>query len=664
MSLWTTVSTLGVDQTDDSSRKLGIQLSNILALILIGLTCVLFALYYYWYGGGFITYAIPVTAIFPITTLVMNRLGFINFSRLWIAIYIPIVVLSISVYSKNLYYNRQQDLDYFTFRFIILASCVFPPILFSLRERLRVIASYALGLTLLLCFDPIHALFDVPFPYRQIQPATYQFTNVVVFITYCILMMAVTFLKYLQEKNERSNQRLIQQLNIANDELREKNEEIEEQAMELMSQSDALNYNQTRLQEAYSQIEKQKSQLHEANEQLESELVKRNQELTHTNTELIKHNNELRQFSYTISHNLRGPVASLLGLTSLLNDKHLDPSNREIIDHIRNSTLRFDSIIKDLNKIIDIRHDIFRIRQRISLQRELRDVTGMLQREIDQHAVTISGNYNDVYLYSVQPLIASILYNLVSNAIKYRSPDRAPAIAIEFAQTESQYILTVTDNGLGINLAQHRDNLFRLYKRFHQHTEGKGLGLYLVKLQAEALGGTVEVESELNRFTRFIVSIRIPQNVEQQVLVDEPAATLFYDAVLNATGVSWKRPVDSNEYRTIYRRGVEFMRSYHTPNWIADMRLQGSVSLEDEGWLLEKVIPDAFAVGLRLVAGITTHDIQSTRMQEYLRSIQLRLVNSGVQINYFNNLPDARHWIMHQQAQALSQQSNSTTSHA
>lgn len=646
MSTWSTITSLGADHANTPARRLGVQLANILAIILLVLSLILFVLYYQWYGGGVITYSIPASCIFPITTLLLNRLGFINLSRVWIGIYIPVVVICISLYSKNLYYNLQQDLDYFTFRFIMLAACVFPPILFSLRERVPLLITYAVGFLLLMGFDFLHTSFGVPFPYKQIPAATYEFTNIVVFITYCILVGAVTFLKSLQERNERKNQQLIRQLNLANEELHDKNEEIEEQSTELMMQSEALNFNQQRLQEAYSQIEQQKRQLHHENIQLESELVIRNQELLQTNSELIKHINELRQFSYTISHNLRGPVASLLGLTSLLNDRPLDPENREIIDHIRKSTQRFDSIIKDLSKIIDIRQDIFRIRQLISLEQEVNQVLTILDREINELSVTVTGNYTGVSVFSVQPLLQSILYNLISNAIKYRSHDRPCTIDIRFSQTSEHYIITLEDNGLGLNLEQHRENLFKLYRRFHQHTEGKGLGLYLVKLQAESLGGGVEVASEVNRFTRFTVTLRIPENVEEQILLDDDSARIFFDAVLNATGVVWKKNVSSDEYRSIYKRGIEFMRSYNTPNWITDMRQQGDISPDDQAWLLLKVLPDAYQSGLRRVAGIVQHDIHSPRVKEYLHSIEEKLQASRVDLRYFNDLADARTWML------------------
>src|SRR5690606_3168449 len=116
---------------------------------------------------------------------------------------------------------------------------------------------------------------------------------------------------------------------------------------------------QRKLSDAYDLIEQQKDLLSRQNKTLEYELIEKNKELTQTNSELIKYNTELRQLSYTVSHNLRGPVASLLGLLNLLDFTQISSPNRELIDYIKESALQLDSIIGDLKKIIDIRHDIF-----------------------------------------------------------------------------------------------------------------------------------------------------------------------------------------------------------------------------------------------------------------------------------------------------------------
>jgi signal transduction histidine kinase len=86
---------------------------------------------------------------------------------------------------------------------------------------------------------------------------------------------------------------------------------------------------------------------------------------------------------------------------------------------------------------------------------------------------------------------------------KIRATDRQPVIEVTTYEDDKFYILEVKDNGLGLDIKQNQDSLFKLYKRFHFHTDGKGLGLYLVKLQCESLGGSIRVESEINRYAKF-----------------------------------------------------------------------------------------------------------------------------------------------------------------
>jgi len=103
--------------------------------------------------------------------------------------------------------------------------------------------------------------------------------------------------------------------------------------------------------------------------------------------------------------------------------------------------------------------------------------------------------------------IESILYNLVSNGIKYRAPERTPVINLKTTQEGDRVVMTVRDNGIGMDLTKLREKVFTLYQRFHHHVEGKGMGLFLVKTQVEALNGTIEIESNVHEGTIFKISL-------------------------------------------------------------------------------------------------------------------------------------------------------------
>jgi two-component sensor histidine kinase len=376
--------------------------------------------------------------------------------------------------------------------------------------------------------------------------------------------------------------------------------------------------------------------------------VQKNQDLTATNAELIKYNVELRQFSYTVSHNLRGPVASLLGLINLVDHDNLPPGNAELTGHIKTSAKRLDTIITELSQIIAIRQDIFQIRQKVNFEQEIRDIIQGLQKDIEQHEVVIETDLRtNPSVYSIQPMVHSILYNLISNAIKYRSPERRPVIKLSFREDPYYVIFEIMDNGLGIDLNRYKDDLFKLYKRFHHHTEGKGLGLYLVKLQAESLGGYVHAESEMNRYTRFTVYFRKPDNITRQTLYKEPHAEIFFDAHINSTGVIWNGPVTSEQYRDVFQKCLDFVKEYNTPNYIADLSRQGHIEQEDQHWMFRHILPEAVRNGLTRIAAVRP-DIADEHVQGYLNGINDTLMKIGILQQFFPSMEAATAWIAEQ----------------
>jgi len=250
-------------------------------------------------------------------------------------------------------------------------------------------------------------------------------------------------------------------------------------------------------------------------------------------------------------------------------------------------------------------------------------------------------------------MVHSILYNLISNSIKYRSLDEAPVIEIYSEEQRDQFILTIKDNGLGIDLNTHKDDVFKLYRRFHRHVEGRGLGLYLVKLQCEALGGTVHVESELNKFTKFTLHLPKPDNLQMQFLLDERYAKIIFDATTNSTSVTWHGPVTSAEYRSVFSKAIEILSAYNTPNWVSDISHQGPVSKEDQLWMLTTILPAAAKNGLKRIATIEPlHDARLA--EEYLSAIELNISKFGILYKSFRNHRETLEWIREESEKATS----------
>jgi len=331
-----------------------------------------------------------------------------------------------------------------------------------------------------------------------------------VLIMFLILSGSIAFFKDLFEQFEIENNRLIHRLNLKNDELHrsnlelfELNQNIKVQNEEIKSQSEELLLSQESIIEANLEIERQKKELEEKNNLLEASLGEKNIDLFQTNQQLVKQNSELQQFSFTVSHNLRAPVASLKGLIYLYHISKTDEERAHLIKLLEDSTSSLDTIIEDLGKIIDIRHENFASLEKVNLQTEVDLVLQSLNTFIISNDVSVSTDFAWPQLVSIKAYVNSILFNLINNAIKYRSPDRKPTVRISSRVSEDNVVLEVADNGLGIDLNRHRTDLFKLYKRFHPHTPGKGLGLYIVKQQLEKLNAQIEVESVLGKGTTF-----------------------------------------------------------------------------------------------------------------------------------------------------------------
>ncbi|MBA4056369.1 MAG: two-component sensor histidine kinase, partial [Marivirga sp.] len=241
------------------------------------------------------------------------------------------------------------------------------------------------------------------------------------------------------------------------------------------------------------------------NEFLEKQIIKRTQELRNTNQELIGHNNQLEQFAFIAAHNLRAPLARILGLANIieLSDKNED---RDLaLQKIVSSAKDLDSVVKDLTSILDIQkqtNNFIRVDLKLCLDRVIKT----LEKEKEETDALITYDIDSTpSLYAVSPYVESILYNLISNAIKYRDPTRRPVIKIKTILQQDYIEVLISDNGLGVDLKKYKENMFNLYKRFHLHVEGKGLGLFLVKGQMVAMGGKIDVESEPDKGTTFIL---------------------------------------------------------------------------------------------------------------------------------------------------------------
>ena len=259
----------------------------------------------------------------------------------------------------------------------------------------------------------------------------------------------------------------------------------------------------------YRQKKKTNQFLAEYNKNLETQVEQRTKELVKTNLELIRQNNQLEQYGYITAHNLRSPVARILGLTNILNSDNFDPAvDKHLLDKLQLTANELDTIIYDINAILDVKNGIENSYEIVDFHERLEKIRSILKDSITNTQTTIEADFSAVKsCFSIPAYIESIFFNLISNAIKYRSPKRNPEIKIKSRIKEGTLELMFSDNGIGMDLNKMKDKIFSLYQRFHDHVEGKGMGLFLVKTQVEALNGNINIESTVDEGTTFSITI-------------------------------------------------------------------------------------------------------------------------------------------------------------
>ena len=226
--------------------------------------------------------------------------------------------------------------------------------------------------------------------------------------------------------------------------------------------------------------------------------------------ELTQNNKDLRQFSYITSHNLRAPLSNLIGLLNLIDELPIENTElQQIIDGFSKSTFLLNETISDLGKVVIIRDNPSIEKQNILVLESLKNVFNQINILILNINPTFDLMISDTdSVYSNKAYFESILLNLLTNAIKYKSENLPLKITIKITETLDYSVLTFIDNGIGIDTEKYKEKLFGLYQRFHNYPDSKGLGLYLVKSQIESMGGQIAIESAINQGTTFTVKFK------------------------------------------------------------------------------------------------------------------------------------------------------------
>lgn len=219
-------------------------------------------------------------------------------------------------------------------------------------------------------------------------------------------------------------------------------------------------------------------------------------------------NEKLINFSHIVSHNLRNHSSNLEMLVDFIRESESEEDKKDLLNKVGEVVSNLSDTIQHLNEVVSLQTQIEKKSQHVNLHDAIQKVidvcTGDLRAahaivdiDVDQSAVV---DMNPAYL-------DSILLNLVSNAIRYRKRDTSLTLKIKAKKKDAYMNLSVSDNGMGIDLKRHRSRIFQLHGVLRTHAESRGVGLYISKNQIESIGGFIDVESELGKGSTFVVGI-------------------------------------------------------------------------------------------------------------------------------------------------------------
>jgi PAS domain S-box-containing protein len=220
-------------------------------------------------------------------------------------------------------------------------------------------------------------------------------------------------------------------------------------------------------------------------------------------------NKQLVDFSNILAHNLRAPLVNIGMLVDFIEESEDPEETAEFTTQLKNVLDHLNEVFNELMESIQIRQDLDIKSDKIDLNERIHKILKSLNSQIVNYGAKV-----DIDITAVSKMkfpskyIDSILSNLISNALKYKSPKRNPVISIKTERVNRDIILSVKDNGLGIDMKIAEKNLFKIRKVFHNHTDAKGFGLFLIKTQIDAMKGEIWVESEPDKGSTFFVKFK------------------------------------------------------------------------------------------------------------------------------------------------------------
>lgn len=224
-------------------------------------------------------------------------------------------------------------------------------------------------------------------------------------------------------------------------------------------------------------------------------------------------NDRLKNFAHIVSHNLRSHSGNLAMLLDLYLQENPEAEKNEMIRHLVTASQNLKETITHLNEVVlintSVDDNLLSLNLTENVDQAIRNVSALAE---EADVKIINEITPEVSVLGLPAYLDSILLNFLTNGIKYSSPERESHIRLSTTQGRKYTILNIEDNGLGIDLKKYKSKLFGMYKTFHTHKDARGIGLFITKNQIEAIGGKIEVESEVNVGTTFKIYLKHEKN--------------------------------------------------------------------------------------------------------------------------------------------------------
>jgi len=221
-----------------------------------------------------------------------------------------------------------------------------------------------------------------------------------------------------------------------------------------------------------------------------------------------RHNDTLRNFAHIVSHNLRSHASNISLLSGFLKEAVGEPLEENVQFMLEQASKRLSDTIDHVNDVVIINTDGEAVNERLNLKKAADEAVSTVSAISETVNADISVNISSrIEVIGTPAYLESVLLNLITNSVKYRADNRKCIIHVAAKKKKDLVILTVQDNGLGIDLEKYKDSLFGMYKTFHGNSDARGIGLFITKNQVESMGGNIRVESQVNEGTKFTIEL-------------------------------------------------------------------------------------------------------------------------------------------------------------